>query len=100
MTDNAPLPYLDRIRDYYLALGYDTPYRWASYNDVPFSPLSKPLEEACIAIVTTAAPYQPDKGDQGPGAPYNGAAKFFSVYSGSTNEILDLRISHLSLIHI
>ena len=26
--------------------------------------------------MTTAAPYQPDKGPQGPGAPYNAAAKF------------------------
>ena len=34
-------------------------------------------EEARIAIVTTAAPFQPDKGDQGPGAPYNGKSKFF-----------------------
>ena len=37
-----------------------------------------------VAIVTTAAPYQPDKGDQGPGAPYNAAAKFYQVYSGDT----------------
>ena len=26
---SLPLPYLHRIRTYYLALGYDTPYRWA-----------------------------------------------------------------------
>ena len=28
-------------------------------------------------MVTTAAPYQTGKGDQGPGAPYNAAAKFY-----------------------
>jgi hypothetical protein len=29
--DDAPIPYMQRIRDYYLALGYATPYRWAHY---------------------------------------------------------------------
>ena len=81
---DEPLAYLNRIREYYLALGYKAPYRWASFDDVPFCPLSKPVNEASIAIITTAALYQPGKGDQGPGAPYNGAAKFFTVYSRST----------------
>ena len=92
-----PLPYLTRIRDYYLALGYETPYRWANFEDVPFTRLSKPLSAATIGIVTTAAPYQPGKGDQGPGAAYNGAAKFFSVYSDSTAREPDLRISHIAI---
>jgi hypothetical protein len=48
-----------------------------------------------VTVVTTAAPYQPDKGDQGPGAPYNGSAKFYQVYSGSTARDYDLRISHI-----
>jgi hypothetical protein len=96
-TMDAPLPYLERIRAYYLALGYKTPYRWASFKDVPFSPLSKPLAEASISIITTAAPYQPGKGDQGPGAAYNGQAKFFTVYSASTQSEPDLRISHIAI---
>ena len=50
-----------------------------------------------MTIVTTAAPYQPGKGDQGPGAPYNGAAKFFSVYAGDTSADPDLRISHVAI---
>src|SRR5215210_5766147 len=33
--------------------------------------------------------------DQGPGAPYNGSAKFSSVYSGGTDQEPDLRISHI-----
>ncbi len=96
-TVDPPLPYLERIRDYYRALGYDTPYRWASFADVPFARLSKPLGQARIAIVTTAAPYQPDKGDQGPGAPYNGSAKFFSAYSAPIDTEPDLRISHIAI---
>jgi D-proline reductase (dithiol) PrdB len=93
---DAPIPYMQRTRDYYLALGYGNPYRWAHYAEVPFAPLRKPLAECRIALVTTASRYQPDKGDQGPGAPYNGAAKFYAVYSGDTVHDHDLRISHIA----
>lgn len=95
--EDAPIPYLKRIRDYYAALGYGEPYVWAHYSDVPFKPLGKPLAECRIAIITTAAPYQPGKGDQGPKAPYNGAAKFYSVYSADTANDPDLRISHIAI---
>src|SRR5919108_1322856 len=81
---DAPIPYMQRIRDYYQALGYGAPYRWAHYAEVPFQPLKKPLAACRVALITTAAPYQPGKGDQGPGAPYNAAAKFFTVYSADT----------------
>jgi hypothetical protein len=94
---DAPIPYLERIRDYYLALGYDTPYRWAHYAEVPFTRIAKPLAHCRVAIITTAAPYQPDKGDQGPGAHYNAAAKFYAVYSGDTGSMPDLRISHVAI---
>jgi D-proline reductase (dithiol) PrdB len=92
---DTPIPYMKRIRDYYVTLGYGKPYEWAHYADVPFAPLKKPLAESRIALITTAAPYQPDKGDQGPGAAYNAAAKFYKVYSGDTAVDHDLRISHI-----
>ncbi len=95
--NDAPIPYMQRIRDYYLALGYGTPYRWAHYAAVPFQLLKKPLARCRVALITTAAPYQPGKGDQGPGAPYNAAAKFYSVYSGDSAVDHDLRISHLAI---
>ena len=91
----APLNYLERIREYYLALGYGEPYHWARFDDVPFTPLARPLAEALIGIVTTAAPNQPGRGEQGPGAAYNGAAKFYRVYSADTATEPDLRISHV-----
>ncbi|WP_119390102.1 glycine/sarcosine/betaine reductase selenoprotein B family protein [Taklimakanibacter lacteus] len=94
---DAPIPYLQRIRDYYSGLGYGAPYQWAHYADVPFTRLARPLRESRIALITTAAPYQPDKGDQGPGAPYNAAAKFYQVYSGDTVQDHDLRISHIAI---
>ena len=92
---DVPIPYRERISTYYQTLGYGAPYRWAHYAEVPFAPLKKPLAESRIGLVTTAAPYQPDKGDQGPGAAYNGAAKFYKVYSGDTATDHDLRISHI-----
>lgn len=94
---DAPIPYMQRIHDYYKGLGYGAPYRWAHYAEVPFQPLAKPLGECRVALITTAAPYQPDKGDQGPGAPYNAAAKFYAVYSGDTAVDHDLRISHVAI---
>jgi hypothetical protein len=94
---DAPIPYLKRIRDYYLALGYGTPYRWAHYAEVPFALMRKPLSTARIGLITTAAPFNPEAGDQGPGAPYNSRAKFYTVYSGDTAADHDLRISHIGI---
>jgi hypothetical protein len=94
---DAPIPYMQRIRTYYQTLGFGAPYRWAHYRDVPFTAMTKPLSEATIALVTTAAPYRPEAGDQGPGAPYNSAAKFYTVYSGDSAVDHDLRISHIGI---
>ncbi len=97
MSATPPIPYLTRIREYYQALGYGAPYEWPSFADVPFQPLTKPMSLCRVALITTAAPDQPDKGDQGPGAPYNAAAKFYSVYSGDAASDPDLRISHVAI---
>ena len=95
---DAPIAYLARVREYYQALGYGAPYQWAHYAEVPYRRLAKPLSACRVAIVTTAAPYRPDKGDQGPGAPYNAGAKFFAVYSGdASRDDHDLRISHVAI---
>lgn len=95
MSDNS-LAYLQRIREYYVTLGFGEPYRWAHYADVPIVKLGKPLSAATIGLVTTAAPVQPEKGDQGPGAAYNGSAKFYQVYSAPTIPEPDVRISHVA----
>ena len=96
MLHDAPIAYLQRVRQYYQALGYAVPYEWAHFDEVPFTPLRKPLAACRVALVTTAAPFQADKGDQGPGAPYNAAAKFYTVYSGDTACEHDLRIAHVA----
>jgi D-proline reductase (dithiol) PrdB len=94
--DDVPIPYMARTREYYAAIGYTTPYRWAHYVDAPFQPLRKPISRSRLAIITTAAPFDPTKGDQGPGAKYNGGAKFYTVYDGDTSKPQDLRISHIA----
>ena len=91
---DVPIPYMQRTRDYYQALGFPA-YRWAHFADVPFTPLAKPLAASRVALITTAAPYQTGVGDQGPGAKYNAAAKFYQAYSDTTESIPDLRISHV-----
>jgi D-proline reductase (dithiol) PrdB len=95
--NDAPIPYMQRTRDWYLALGYGNPYRYAQHEEVPFHRLRQPLAGSVLTLVTTAAPYQPDKGPQGPGAPYNAAAKFYVPYSGDTAVDHDLRIAHVAI---
>ncbi len=97
MNLDPPIPYLHRVRSYYQGLGYGTPYEWAHFSEVPFQPLSKPLSQCQVGLVTTAAPYMAGKGEQGPGAPYNAQAKFYRVYSGDTTKEHDLRISHVAI---
>ena len=95
--DDVNIAYMARTREWYLALGYDNPYRWAHFRDVPFSALKKSLSVARVALITTAAPYRPELGPQGPGAPYNAAAKFYEVYEGDTSLDHDLRIAHVAI---
>jgi D-proline reductase (dithiol) PrdB len=92
--DDVPIRYMDRTREYYQALGF-SPYRWAHFTDAPFAPLRTPLARARVALITTAAPFQPEAGDQGPHAPYNASAKFYQVYSAPVDSKPDLRISHV-----
>jgi D-proline reductase (dithiol) PrdB len=46
--------YMDRSREYYAAQGYAKPYAWAHFDDVPFTPLQKPLSECRVGLVTTS----------------------------------------------
>jgi len=94
---DPPIPYLQRVREYYLALGYDTPYEWAQVADVPLQRLPRPLASCRVALVTTAALRGAGKGEQRPGAPYNAQAKFYRVYSGATATDPDLSIAHVAI---
>lgn len=52
-----PVRYMDRSRAYYEAQGYERPYVWAHFDDVPFAQLRKPLADSRLALITTAALY-------------------------------------------
>lgn len=45
--------YIDKSREFYAAQGYPQPYRWATHDDAPFTPLSKPLSSCRVGLVTT-----------------------------------------------
>lgn len=94
---DQPIRYIERTRSYYLGLGYDNPYVWAHYTKVPFTRLKKPLSQSVLGLITTAVQFDPNKGDQGPGAPYNAAAKFYEPYKSPINQKQDLRIAHVGI---
>ena len=95
--DQLPVRYIERTRAWYELLGYGTPYRYAQFHTVPFTLPGKPLAQSRLALLTTAAPFQKDKGDQSATAHYNAAAKFYAMYSGETAVDHDLRVSHVAV---
>lgn len=46
--------YIDKSREYYQAQGFEHPYRWAAFDDVPFSVPTAPLADSRVAAVTTS----------------------------------------------
>jgi len=90
----VPIAYMQRTRSYYAALGY-APYQWASFPTVPFA-RSPRIAQSRLVLITTAARFDSRLGDQGPGAAYNAAAKFYSMYRVPIEPVPDLRISHIA----
>ena len=72
--------YIDRTREFYRAQGYERPYAWAHFEDVPFAELSRPLAECRLTLVTTASPWHEEGHDPGS---LRGAKQ---VWSGPTAE--------------
>lgn len=50
--------YIDKSREFYAAQGFENAYRWAYNREIPCAPLSKPLAECRIAIVTTSSAWE------------------------------------------
>jgi hypothetical protein len=53
--------YIDKSREFYGAQGYGAPYQWAYNDDAPFAPLTKPLSQSRLGIVTTSFLYRDDR---------------------------------------
>lgn len=47
--------YIDRTHEYYRSQGYEKSYAYAHNEDIPFTPLRKPLAESRVALVSTAS---------------------------------------------
>jgi hypothetical protein len=57
--------YIDKSREFYSAQGYERPYSWARNDESPFTPLSKPLADSRLGLVTTSLHLDvPDDTDQ------------------------------------
>lgn len=61
----SPVPYMERTRNYYRALGYDQDYVWAHHVEAPFTVPTKPVRESTVALITTAGP--PDRSNRDAG---------------------------------
>ena len=90
MNSNGPVRYIESIRERYARLGYE-PYRWyQAENPPPLAPLSKPLSEMRLGVLTTAGAY------------VKGQTAFHYKDDTSVREIPvesadeDLRFSHLT----
>ena len=81
MTDGIShrryVSYIDKSRDYYAAHGYERPYRWPRYDDVPFARLEKPLSQCRIGVVTTA--------DQAPNQAQGPAPRATKLFAAPTS---------------
>ena len=56
MTAGYDVPYMLRTREYYRAQGYDTDYQWAHNSTTPFTKFTGQIDDAKIALVSTAMP--------------------------------------------
>jgi hypothetical protein len=46
--------YIDKTRDYYRGAGYERPYQWAHFEDIPFVRPPRPLAECRVGLATTS----------------------------------------------
>ncbi len=54
---HQPVPYMERSRRFYEAQGFETPYTWANFDEVPFTQPSRPLADSTLVLLTTASLY-------------------------------------------
>ena len=52
-----PVGYMEKSRLFYEAQGFERAYQWASFDEVPFTALNKPLSTSRLGIITTAPTY-------------------------------------------
>lgn len=49
----SQVPYVEKLNYIYQESGFP-PYKWSVFDSSPWTPLEKPLEESCIALLSSA----------------------------------------------
>jgi len=80
--------YIDKTRDYYHAQGYDKAYSWANFEDVPFTPLKKPLAESRLALISTSEISVRGQDDMAESADGGGSRNVYSIPTNTPIEDL------------
>ena len=60
---SEPVAYMERSRRYYAAQGFEKPYIWAHFDDVPLTLPSKPVSESALALITTTSLHERSETD-------------------------------------
>ena len=55
-----PIDYVSSLNEFYQSQGFP-PYKWSAFDTSPWSSLNKPLNEACLALVSSAGIYRDDQ---------------------------------------
>jgi len=55
-----PINYVSCLNEMYQSEGFP-PYRWSEFDNSPWTPFEKPLDEACIGLVSSAGIFNVDQ---------------------------------------
>ena len=54
------IAYVDRLNEMYQSMGFP-PYRWSNFDSSPWTPFEKPLDQSCIALISSAGIFREDQ---------------------------------------
>ena len=55
-----PINYVSCLNDMYQSQGFPS-YRWSQFETSPWAPFQKPLDQACIALISSAGIFRADQ---------------------------------------
>ena len=93
---DAPIPYMQRTRDYYAALGYGEPYAWAHYAAVPFRRPAR-WRRAASPSSRQRPPISPTKATRDRAHPITPPLSSTRSIPATAPATHDLRISHIAI---
>ena len=54
------IDYVSSLDEMYQGMGFPT-YKWSKFDSSPWTPFEKPLEEACLALISSAGIFRDDQ---------------------------------------